>query len=227
MCAYGQLIARASLLRPAIRHGFPTQAAKDEPSIDAQGAVSVLRCRRSSGLGTWICTLVVRCRLDPLNTISPSSFANELPALSGRWIGARLRDRGRDRPVGYTPARENGRSTLSRLSQALYGGAPKTFATHQNWLGRALLPHPVLMLAQIKFRCLTREGKEHAEIFAVTMLATTMSVGLAEAKGHKPKASLAPCQSELQVKGTCACGPAKVACPAGMYCHAFWNSCTR
>jgi hypothetical protein len=119
LCAYGQLIARASLLRPAIRHGFPTQAAKDEPSIDAQGAVSVLRCRRSSGLGTWICTLVVRCRLDPLNTISPSSFANELPALSGRWIGARLRDRGRDRPVGYTPARENGRSTLSRLSQAL------------------------------------------------------------------------------------------------------------
>jgi hypothetical protein len=64
-------------------------------------------------------------------------------------------------------------------------------------------------------------------IFAVTVLATVMSVGLAEAKGPKPKASLASCQSELQVKGTCACGPAKVACPAGMYCHAFWNSCTR
>ena len=64
-------------------------------------------------------------------------------------------------------------------------------------------------------------------IFAVTVLATVMSVGLAEAKGHKPKASLASCQSELQVKGTCACGPAKVACPAGMYCHAFANACTQ
>ena len=58
-------------LRPAIRHGFPTQAAKDEPkpSIDAQGVASVLRFRRSSRLGTWVCTLVVRYRLDPLNTI--------------------------------------------------------------------------------------------------------------------------------------------------------------
>ena len=82
------------------------------------------------------------------------------------------------------------------------------------------------MVAQIKFRCLTREEKNMLRIFAVALLATTMSVGLAEAKG-KPKASLAPCQSELQVKGTCACGPAKIACPAGMYCHAFWNSCTR
>jgi hypothetical protein len=65
-------------------------------------------------------------------------------------------------------------------------------------------------------------------IFAVTLLATTMSVGLAEAKGHKaqPKA-LSPCQTELQVKATCACGPAKIACAAGMYCHAFANACTR
>jgi hypothetical protein len=63
--------------------------------------------------------------------------------------------------------------------------------------------------------------------FAIALLATTMSVGLADAKGAKPKASLAPCATELQVKGTCACGPAKIACPAGAYCHAFMNTCTR
>jgi hypothetical protein len=62
-------------------------------------------------------------------------------------------------------------------------------------------------------------------IFAVAVLATAMSVGLAEAKG-KPKA-LSPCQTELQTKATCACGPAKIACPAGAYCHAFMNACTR
>jgi hypothetical protein len=65
-------------------------------------------------------------------------------------------------------------------------------------------------------------------IFAVTLLATSMSVSWAEAKGHKaPPKALSPCQTELQVKATCACGPAKVACPAGMYCHAFANACTR
>jgi hypothetical protein len=65
--------------------------------------------------------------------------------------------------------------------------------------------------------------------FAVALLAIGMSVGLAQAKGHKapPKASLAPCTTEQQVKATCACGPAKVTCPAGMYCHAFWNACTQ
>jgi hypothetical protein len=64
--------------------------------------------------------------------------------------------------------------------------------------------------------------------FAIALLATTMSVGFAHAKGHKaaPKASLAPCQTEQQVKATCTCGPAKIACPAGMYCHAFINSCS-
>ena len=64
--------------------------------------------------------------------------------------------------------------------------------------------------------------------FAIALLAA-MSVGLADAKGHKapPKASLAPCATELQVKATCACGPAKITCPAGAYCHAFMNACTR
>jgi hypothetical protein len=66
------------------------------------------------------------------------------------------------------------------------------------------------------------------KVFAVALLATAMSVGLAEAKGHmaKPKA-LSPCQTEQQVKDTCACGPAKIACQKGMYCHAFGNACTR
>ena len=64
--------------------------------------------------------------------------------------------------------------------------------------------------------------------FAIALLATTMSVGLADAKWHmaKPKA-LPVCPTELQVKATCACGPAKIACPAGAYCHAFMNACTR
>jgi hypothetical protein len=64
--------------------------------------------------------------------------------------------------------------------------------------------------------------------FAIALLATAMSVGVAEAKVHmaKPKA-LSPCPTELQVKDTCACGPAKIACPKGAYCHAFMNACTR
>ena len=65
-------------------------------------------------------------------------------------------------------------------------------------------------------------------VFAVAVLALSMSVGLADAKGHKaPPKALAPCATEQQVKATCACGPAKIACPAGAYCHAFMNACTR
>jgi hypothetical protein len=63
---------------------------------------------------------------------------------------------------------------------------------------------------------------------AIALLTTAISVGLADAKGHKapPKASLAPCATEQQVKTTCACSPAKITCPAGAYCHAFMNACT-
>ncbi len=64
--------------------------------------------------------------------------------------------------------------------------------------------------------------------FAVALLATAMSVGVAGAKGHKAKPkALSPCQTEQQVKATCACGPAKITCQPGMYCHAFGNACTR
>jgi len=64
--------------------------------------------------------------------------------------------------------------------------------------------------------------------FTIALLATAMSVGFAEAKGHmaKPKA-LSPCQTEQQAKATCACGPAKTPCQSGMWCHAFANACTR
>ena len=74
-----------------------------------------------------------------------------------------------------------------------------------------------------------REEETMLRTFAIALLATAMSVGLADAKGHKapPKASLAPCATEQQVKTTCACGPAKIPCPAGAYCHAFMNACTR
>jgi hypothetical protein len=75
-------------------------AAKDKPSIDAQGAIPDLRCRRSRRLGAWVYTRVVRLRLDPLNAW-PSAFANELPALIGALIGAKL-EKGPDHqgPVG-------------------------------------------------------------------------------------------------------------------------------
>ncbi len=67
--------------------------------------------------------------------------------------------------------------------------------------------------------------------FAIALLATSISVGLAEAKGHKqktsPKASLAYCQTDQEAKATCACGPAKMTCPKGMWCHAFTSACTR
>jgi hypothetical protein len=64
--------------------------------------------------------------------------------------------------------------------------------------------------------------------FAIALLVTSMSVGLAEAKGHKKAPPKAPsyCQTEQQTKATCACGPAKTTCQKGMYCHAFTSACT-
>lgn len=77
-------------------------------------------------------------------------------------------------------------------------------------------------------------GQTMLRISAIALVATAMSIGLAEgksatglvlAKAHAR--ALSPCQTEQQAKATCACGPAKIACPAGMYCHAFENACTR
>src|SRR5262249_62350824 len=71
-------------------------------------------------------------------------------------------------------------------------------------------------------------------ISVIALVATAMSIGLAEGKSATGLAlakaharALSPCQTEQQAKATCACGPAKIACPAGMYCHAFENACTR
>jgi hypothetical protein len=63
---------------------------------------------------------------------------------------------------------------------------------------------------------------------AKVALAIGMSAGLAEAKGHmaKPKA-LPYCDMEQQTKATCSCGPGKVMCPKGMWCHTFTSTCTK
>jgi len=65
--------------------------------------------------------------------------------------------------------------------------------------------------------------------FGIALLVAAMSVGLAEAKGAKAKAppkALAYCQTDQPAKDTCACGPAKVTCPKGMWCHAFSSTCS-
>jgi hypothetical protein len=113
-------------------NGFPAQAAKDKPSIDAQGAIPDLRCRRSRRLGAWVYTRVVRLRLDPLNAW-PSAFANELPALIGALIGAKL-EKGPDHqgPVGCRHGGKPAPTTLSTISSSIrrrtknFRGAPKT-----------------------------------------------------------------------------------------------------
>jgi hypothetical protein len=65
-------------------------------------------------------------------------------------------------------------------------------------------------------------------IFAIALLATAMSVGLAEAKGAKAKPKALPvCQTEQQTKAPCACGPAKTVCKPGQWCHGFTNACTQ
>lgn len=62
--------------------------------------------------------------------------------------------------------------------------------------------------------------------FAVVVLAMGMSVGLAHARGHmhmqKP---LVQCETDRPAAATCACGPAKVSCAKGMWCHAFASAC--
>jgi hypothetical protein len=63
--------------------------------------------------------------------------------------------------------------------------------------------------------------------FAVMLLAIVMSVGLAQARGHRfaPRPPLSQCETERATTATCVCGPAKVLCPKGMFCHAFINVC--
>jgi hypothetical protein len=74
--------------------------------------------------------------------------------------------------------------------------------------------------------------------FAIALLATVMSVGMAQAAaafsagmlrhGHKLLGAhpLTFCENNRQVAATCACGPAKTVCPKGMWCHSFTSTCT-
>jgi hypothetical protein len=63
---------------------------------------------------------------------------------------------------------------------------------------------------------------------AVALLVTVTSVGLAEAKGTKaPPKAPPPCEMEQQTKATCLCGPGKMMCPKGMFCHTFTSTCTQ
>ena len=60
----------------------------------------------------------------------------------------------------------------------------------------------------------------------LALFAIVMSVGLAQAKVHMQKPSaLSPCEAERQVAATCLCGPGKVVCQKGMFCHPFMGFC--
>ena len=60
--------------------------------------------------------------------------------------------------------------------------------------------------------------------FAIALLVTAMSVGLAQAKGQK---KMPGCAEGTQAAATCTCGPAKTVCKKGQWCHSFFNSCTQ
>ncbi len=61
---------------------------------------------------------------------------------------------------------------------------------------------------------------------AVALLVTGMSFGIAEAKGAKAK-PVTYCQTEQMASANCACGPAKMMCKKGQWCHAFSGTCTQ
>jgi len=62
------------------------------------------------------------------------------------------------------------------------------------------------------------------KIFAVALFAMVMSVGFAQAKGHKH--AVPPCSEGKQATATCACGEARggglVLCQKGQWCHSWW-----
>jgi hypothetical protein len=66
-------------------------------------------------------------------------------------------------------------------------------------------------------------------IFAVALLAVGMSVGLAQAKGHKQR--IAACGEGQQATATCACGIGAggrpLLCQKGQWCHGWvMRACT-
>jgi hypothetical protein len=76
-------------------------------------------------------------------------------------------------------------------------------------------------VAHIKFHRKTREERNMLKTFVVALLAIAMSVGLAQAKGHKH--TIAGCAVGQQAAGTCACGTAAngrpLLCQKGQWCH--------
>jgi hypothetical protein len=64
--------------------------------------------------------------------------------------------------------------------------------------------------------------------FAVALLAIAMSVGLAQAKGHKH--TIPNCIVGQQATATCHCGVTltnqPVLCQKGQWCHGQWRACT-
>ena len=60
----------------------------------------------------------------------------------------------------------------------------------------------------------------------LALFAIVVSVGLAQAKAQMQKSNaLSPCEAERQVAATCLCGPGKVVCQKGMFCHPFMGFC--
>ena len=59
---------------------------------------------------------------------------------------------------------------------------------------------------------------------AVVLLATAMSVGLAQAKGHMHK-PMPTCAEGKQAAAACTCGSAKKVCMKGQWCHGFFSAC--
>jgi len=53
--------------------------------------------------------------------------------------------------------------------------------------------------------------------FAAALLAIAMSVGLAQAKGHRQRTPL--CAVGQQATATCACGVGLSGCQKGQWCH--------
>jgi hypothetical protein len=62
--------------------------------------------------------------------------------------------------------------------------------------------------------------------FAVTLLATAISVSVANAKGRPIPKQLPYCETDQKSAKDCACGPAKTPCLKGMWCHAFTSYCS-
>ncbi len=67
--------------------------------------------------------------------------------------------------------------------------------------------------------------------FAVALLATVMSVGLAQAKMHSHKMMMSACIDGKQASATCACGTGPNGkpnvCQKGQWCHTMMHACTQ